>query len=849
MDLDLSVIKAVLANKGAFSFAKTEGVQDVMFRGNGVRAWKFISEHVVEHGQVPSLDFFYAKTGIELPDVEDNISTLVTDFKKRALWSKTSAFHEKLKGVLEGNEIDDVIPCVHDFLNDVYRSNVAAKKIGNLLALGPEVMDLYRRIKSGERGILTPWDALNNMTLGFWPGDFVVFVARMGVGKCVDEETLIPDPDTGIYKRIKDVVGSRGRVFTRDRYGVIDGVIPSAHLHTGKKECLEVTTRSGYSVTVTPEHPFSVVGGWLKAEELRVGDAIESVKWMPEPRMSNDDMEEDDIMLAAALLAEGGLTTNPPKFSNIDQEILSIVRRAVHRHGCSLYKHKGMNESTWAIAIEDGQECVRGACNPIRDFIERIGIGYEKSIDKTIPDFVFSLSNRLLSKFLGMLWSCDGSVESKNRLSIGLGSKRMVYQIKRLLLRFGITGRIRKKIVRGKFFSWELLVHSSCIFNFQSLIELIGDKRERLKAMRGGTNRNVDAVPLNDWLREKLEDIFDGSDVKISDIGKRLGWKSWFSRRNVFQYDTISKRMIGAIADVYGRDDLLDLCIPYWDEVVSIEPMGTKEVYDLTVPGTHCFVADGLVVHNTFAMLMMARQAWMDGKKVLFVGTEMNRITLAMRFFALHFALPYQDFRHGQLGDLVEERLDESIRLISSETGINVVGDDFDAEINEIIMAVEQTRPDIVFVDGLYLVKNAGHDRHTRVSNTADDLKRMAKRLSIPVIASTQFNREVGANTKTAVTAANIGISDVIGWDADVAIGQYQLDDMKEDKVMGFRPLKVREGIGSDFFTEWDFDEMSFKQKATEEEVDKQYEDSYDEIPGESVADRDWGSGEGEELF
>jgi replicative DNA helicase len=565
--------------------------------------------------------------------------------------------------------------------------------------------------------------------------------------------------------------------------------------------------------------------------------------------MSNDDMEEDDVMLAAALLAEGGLTTNPPKFSNTDQEILRIVRRAVHRHGCSLYKHKGMDESTWAIAIEDGQERARGVCNPIRDFIERIGIGYEKSIDKTIPDFVFSLSNRLLSKFLGMFWSCDGSVESKNRLSIGLGSKRMVCQIKRLLLRFGITGRVRKKIVRGKFFSWEFLVHSSCIFNFQSLIELIGDKRERLKAMRGGTNRNVDNVPLNDWLREKLEDIFDGSDVKISDIGKILGWKSWFSRRDVFQYDTISKRMIGAIADVYGRDDLLDLCIPYWDEVVSIEPMGAKEVYDLTVPGTHCFVADGLVVHNTFAMLMMARQAWMDGKKVLFVGTEMNRITLAMRFFALHFALPYQDFRHGQLGDLVEEKLDESIRLISSETGINVVGDDFDAEINEIIMAVEQTRPDIVFVDGLYLVKNAGYDRHARVSNTADDLKRMAKRLSIPVIASTQFNREVGANTKTAVSAANIGISDVIGWDADVAIGQYQLDDMKEDKIMGFRPLKVREGVGSDFFTEWDFDEMSFRQKATEEEVDKQYEDSYDEIPGESVADRDWGSGEGEELF
>ncbi|MGH2730883.1 MAG: DnaB-like helicase C-terminal domain-containing protein, partial [Actinomycetota bacterium] len=37
----------------------------------------------------------------------------------------------------------------------------------------------------------------------------------------------------------------------------------------------------------------------------------------------------------------------------------------------------------------------------------------------------------------------------------------------------------------------------------------------------------------------------------------------------------------------------------YWDTVTSIEPDGIEDVYDMTVPGTHNFVANGLVTHNS----------------------------------------------------------------------------------------------------------------------------------------------------------------------------------------------------------------------------------------------------------
>jgi replicative DNA helicase len=40
----------------------------------------------------------------------------------------------------------------------------------------------------------------------------------------------------------------------------------------------------------------------------------------------------------------------------------------------------------------------------------------------------------------------------------------------------------------------------------------------------------------------------------------------------------------------------------FWDRVVSIEPAGTEEVFDLTVPGPASWLADGIVSHNSGAI-------------------------------------------------------------------------------------------------------------------------------------------------------------------------------------------------------------------------------------------------------
>jgi replicative DNA helicase len=65
-----------------------------------------------------------------------------------------------------------------------------------------------------------------------------------------------------------------------------------------------------------------------------------------------------------------------------------------------------------------------------------------------------------------------------------------------------------------------------------------------------------------------------------------------------------SRELIDDYAEKLGDESLLrwsrsDL---FWDRVVSIEPAGEEEVYDLTVPGPACWLADGIVSHNSGAI-------------------------------------------------------------------------------------------------------------------------------------------------------------------------------------------------------------------------------------------------------
>jgi len=114
-----------------------------------------------------------------------------------------------------------------------------------------------------------------------------------------------------------------------------------------------------------------------------------------------------------------------------------------------------------------------------------------------------------------------------------------------------------------------------------------------------------------------------------------------------------------------------------WDEVVEVVDTGHKEVFDLTVPGTHNFVANGVVTHNTAAAV---RDDFGDGQQwTLEAGAlvladqgiaavdELDKMTPEDRS-AMHEALEQQSYhpdtevllsdgRRVRIGEFVDERM------------------------------------------------------------------------------------------------------------------------------------------------------------------------------------------------
>jgi replicative DNA helicase len=65
--------------------------------------------------------------------------------------------------------------------------------------------------------------------------------------------------------------------------------------------------------------------------------------------------------------------------------------------------------------------------------------------------------------------------------------------------------------------------------------------------------------------------------------------------------DGVSRDRLDAIATALDDGQLRRLATSdlYWDRVVAIEPLGPREVYDATVPGTHNFIAMNIIVENS----------------------------------------------------------------------------------------------------------------------------------------------------------------------------------------------------------------------------------------------------------
>jgi replicative DNA helicase len=108
-----------------------------------------------------------------------------------------------------------------------------------------------------------------------------------------------------------------------------------------------------------------------------------------------------------------------------------------------------------------------------------------------------------------------------------------------------------------------------------------------------------DMIPREIWDYIESKGLLVEGNLRAHDLVERLGTAAGGCHR-VYEQG-LSRSLMRRIADALADPFLTDLgCSDVlWDEIMAIVPLGEQQVFDATVTGTHNFIANGIVVHNS----------------------------------------------------------------------------------------------------------------------------------------------------------------------------------------------------------------------------------------------------------
>ena len=433
---------------------------------------------------------------------------------------------------------------------------------------------------------------------------------------CLTGDTLITRADTGERIPIKDLVGQTDiPVHSLDFDFKIKEKLISKVFSTGEKMVYELTTRSGFKIKASSNHPFWRIDGWKRLEELKTGDKIATPAEIKISKPKNE-LTKNEIILLAHLLGDGCILPKQPyHYTSADWENIKIVEKTAKELfgiNSKIIKQKNW----WHIYLTSPYHLTHNKQHPITKWFESLGILRVRSYEKEIPQKVFSLDNERLALFLKHLWATDGHVgyrqckkKGKNvgnevgTLYYASTSEKLAKGVKCLLLHFGVRSKIREAkkenyricyqvYIEGTTHQMNFLKNIGCFGERGKIIPTIVSKLEKIK-----TNTNLDVWPKEIW-QFIINPIREEKSLSWRDFS--AGIETKYCGTSLFKCGIGTKRM-EKIAQVLRSPTIDNIAKSniFWDEITSIKKTGLEEVFDATVPQTHNFVANGIVAHNS----------------------------------------------------------------------------------------------------------------------------------------------------------------------------------------------------------------------------------------------------------
>jgi replicative DNA helicase len=658
--------------------------------------------------------------------------------------------------------------------------------------LGPAMERISVLMESGQGvvGIPSGFHDLDRMTGGFKDSDLIIVAGRPSMGKCARDTTLIDDPTTGERMTIGEAVHRRLRTihgFAWD--GRIKPVDVSDWVDSGVKPCFKVVTRSGRFVEVTGHHPFLTARGWQPLHDIVVGDKIAV------PRISNcfgtdGSWSLGRVRLLAYFIAEGSLTHGTPGFTNTDAEIISDFHSQIAVEFPSL--HVRRHDITYYPSA------IRGKPNQLKDWLRELGLLGRLADAKRFPECVWRWDRERLREFVKVLMSCDGAVYSMRgypRIEFAVASEGLAEDLHHAFVRFGIIAKLWKKKHR----CWRVeITEPASVERYQREIGWIGHKASRFQLLAEPRRSNLGMLPQTVWTDIRASAASLG--VTVTQLAVLAGERGAGQRGfNSHRSRGISPGRLANYADVLRDRRLSQLASDqiYWDEIVSIEPTGEHQVYDLTVPETSNFIAQDILVHNTSFVLNIGLHAALDAKKsVAIFSLEMSKEQLTERLLTEQAQIDAQRMHRGLLSEAEFDRVSNALGPLG-EASIYI---DDTPVMDELTLQLKARQAkmrhgvDMILIDYLQLMhgRSRGDDNRVQeVSAISRALQGLARELRIPVVAISQLSRAPEQRPDKRPILSDLRESGSIEQDADVVAFLFRPEYYKNDEKPGIAEVHV----------------------------------------------------------
>lgn len=431
---------------------------------------------------------------------------------------------------------------------------------------------------------------------------------------CLAGDTLLMRADTGERIPIKNLAGKTNIPIIslasdqKLRISYISKVFSS-----GIKQIFELRTRSGRRIKASGNHPFLTIRGWIPLENLEKKMHVALPRFMMKENIQKVEspLSHDELILLAHLIGDGCVVAHQPiHYTSADRENIAIVAKTAK--WLFNIKPRVVRQKNWFhLYLPSPYPLTRGRHHPIVRWYNLLGLEKSRSYEKKLPPALFRCSNKDIQIFLHHLWATDGNISYKiipgrkpsGAIYYATTSEALAEGVQHLLLRLGIhstlrivkQGRYRDMFqihIQGKEMQMRFCMYVGSYGNRGHIIpELI----RSLENIQG--NVNLDIIPREIW---RADIAFEKNSRDMSWREFAEGMEQSYQGSALFQ-SGISRERMSRIATAIRSEHLMMIAESdiYWDEIVSIIPLGQEEVFDATVEGTHNFIANDFIVHNS----------------------------------------------------------------------------------------------------------------------------------------------------------------------------------------------------------------------------------------------------------